>query len=94
VFISEYYKKKLFGQPEPNFFSMVEENTNNIPQISMEQSEILMANFIEGELKEAIMQMQHNKAPGPDGLPAEFLPSFFGSHQRGHNGYVCSATNM
>jgi hypothetical protein len=76
VFIREYYKK-LFGQPEPNFFSMVEENTNDILQISTEESEILTTNFTEEEVKEAIMQMQRNKAPGPDGLPAEFYQVFW-----------------
>jgi hypothetical protein len=77
VFISEYYKNKLFRQPEPNFFSMVEENTNDIPQILTEESEFLTANFTEVEVKEAIMQLQRNKAPGPDGLPAEFYQVFW-----------------
>jgi hypothetical protein len=42
-----------------------------------EESEILTANFTEVEVKEAIMQLQRNKAPGPDGLPAEFYQVFW-----------------
>ena len=30
------------------------------------------APFTEKEVFDAIMQMKHNKAPGPDGFPAEF----------------------
>jgi hypothetical protein len=33
--------------------------------------------FIENEVKEAVFQMKHNKAPGPDGFPAEFYQIFW-----------------
>jgi hypothetical protein len=32
----------------------------------------LIAPFYEEEVHEALFQMEHNKAPGPDGFPAEF----------------------
>ena len=51
---------------------MVESVTDDIPQISTEENEILVANFSENEVHEAIMQMENNKAPGPDGFPAKF----------------------
>jgi len=33
--------------------------------------------FSENEIREAIFQMEHNKAPGPDGFPAEFYQHFW-----------------
>jgi hypothetical protein len=45
---------------------------DDIPQISREDNEILTADFIEKEVYDAVMQMKKNKAPGPDGFPAEF----------------------
>jgi hypothetical protein len=36
------------------------------------ENEILMAPFTKEEVFEAISQMELNKAPGPDGFPAEF----------------------
>src|SRR4051794_13449288 len=33
VYITEYYRK-LFGDPEPNVHSMMEEHDHNIPQLS------------------------------------------------------------
>jgi hypothetical protein len=76
VFISEYYKK-LFGAPEPNFFSMEEAVTSDMPQISSEENNILTAEFNEKEVYDAISQMEHNKSPGPDGFPAEFYQKFW-----------------
>jgi len=37
----------------------------------------LTADFIEKEVRNAIFQMKHNKAPGPDGFPAEFYQVFW-----------------
>jgi mannosylglycoprotein endo-beta-mannosidase len=50
----------------------VEENNEDIPQLSVEESNILTANFDIEEVKEAVMQMERNKAPGPDGFQVEF----------------------
>ena len=33
--------------------------------------------FSEREIREAVFQMEHNKAPGPDGFPAEFFQFFW-----------------
>jgi hypothetical protein len=38
---------------------------------------MLTAGFTEDEFFEAISEMEHNKAPRPDGFPAEFY-NFFG----------------
>jgi hypothetical protein len=45
---------------------------HDIPQISPNENEILTTPFTEEEVFEAISQMEHNKAPGPHGFPAEF----------------------
>jgi hypothetical protein len=71
-FISEYYKK-LFGAPVQNGFSLCENSLSDIPQIS---SVILTSDFTEEDVFEAISQMKHNKASGPDGFPAEFYKNF------------------
>ena len=51
--------------------------THDIPQISAEENAILTAAFSENEVFEAISQMEKNKAPGPDGFPAEFYQNFW-----------------
>jgi hypothetical protein len=33
---------------------------------------MLIQSFSEEEVRKAVFQMEHNKAPGPDGFPAEF----------------------
>ena len=49
----------------------------NIPQISNEENLIITEAFNEEEVFEAIDQMEYNKAPGPDGFPAEFYKTFW-----------------
>jgi mannosylglycoprotein endo-beta-mannosidase len=49
----------------------------DIPQLSVEENNILTADFTEKEVHDAIMQMEKNKAPGPDGFPAEFYQKFW-----------------
>jgi hypothetical protein len=44
--------------------------------LSFEENNILIADFAEEEVLEAISQMEHNKAPGPDGFPTEFYQTF------------------
>jgi hypothetical protein len=76
VFITEYYKK-IFGAPVPNNFSMVEDFDNDIPKLSPKECAILIDNFTEKEVFEPVSQMEHNKAPGPDGFPAKFYQKFW-----------------
>jgi hypothetical protein len=45
---------------------------DDIEQVSHEENELLTRSFSMDEVWEAIFQMEHNKAPGPDGFPAEF----------------------
>jgi hypothetical protein len=75
VFISEYYKG-LFGAPNINHFTLMEDRIEDIPQLSSEEKELLSTDFTELEVMEAIMEMKKNKASGPDGFPAEFYQVF------------------
>jgi hypothetical protein len=55
----------------------MEDRIEDIPQLSSEEKELLSADFTELEVMEAIMEMKKNKAPGPDGFPAEFYQVFW-----------------
>jgi hypothetical protein len=74
-YITNYYKY-LFGSPEEGNFSMNETRIDDIPQVSMEENGLLTAPYSEDEVKKVVFQMEHNKAPGPDGFPAEFYQNF------------------
>jgi hypothetical protein len=39
-------------------------------QLSQQENDLLTRPFTMEEVQEAIFQMEHNKAPGPDGFPA------------------------
>jgi len=75
--ITNYYKS-FFGSPEQSEISLMEDQILDIPQVSPEENDILVADFTESEVREAIFQMENNKAPGPDGFPAEFYQVFGG----------------
>jgi hypothetical protein len=75
-YITNYYKG-LFGSPDEGNFSMDETRTDDIPQVSVAENDLLIAPYSEDEVKEAVFQMEHNKAPGPDGFPAEFYQNFW-----------------
>ena len=76
VFITNYYKD-LFGSSQRNNFSLDESKINDIPQITEEENKLLTEMFTEKEVREAIFQMNHNKASGPDGFPTEFYQIFW-----------------
>jgi hypothetical protein len=56
---------------------MIDTENHDIPQLSADENRILTANFFENEIHDAIMEMEKNKAPGPDGFPAEFYQKFW-----------------
>jgi hypothetical protein len=56
----------------------MEDQISDIPQVSPEENESLIADFTENEVREAIFQMEHNKAPRPDGFPTELYQVFWG----------------
>jgi hypothetical protein len=75
-YITNYYEE-LFGKPERNNFSMDESLVEDVPQITLEENEALVAEFSEKEVRDAIFHMKHNKALGPDGFLAEFYQVFW-----------------
>jgi hypothetical protein len=75
-YITKYYKN-LFGKSQVISLTLNESLVEDIPQITNMESELLVAEFSEKEVREAIFQMKHNKAPGPDGFPAEFYQVFW-----------------
>ena len=42
-----------------------------------QENELLIEQFSESEVRAAIFQMEHNKAPGPDGFPPEFYLEYY-----------------
>ncbi|WVZ92292.1 LOW QUALITY PROTEIN: hypothetical protein U9M48_038369, partial [Paspalum notatum var. saurae] len=50
---------------------------DDIPQVSPQENDLLSAPFTVEEVRAAIFQMEHNKAPGPDGFPPEFYQIFW-----------------
>jgi hypothetical protein len=59
-----------------NNISLDEEIIQDITQVSPSENEFLTAPFTIEEVKEAIFQMEKNKAPRPNGIPAEFYQKF------------------
>ena len=55
-----------------NNFSLLESENHDMPQLSSQENEILTARFTEEEIHDAIMQMEKNKASGPDGSLLNF----------------------
>jgi hypothetical protein len=74
-YIMDYYKN-LLGPSNGGHFSLEEDRRSDIAQISPEDNENLTSIFTEQEVKEAIFQMKHNKAPGPDSFLAHFYQIF------------------
>jgi hypothetical protein len=54
-----------------------ETRTEDIPQVSIEENDLLTAEYSKDEVRKAIFQMEHNKASGPDGFPTEFYQTFW-----------------
>src|SRR3954470_20093874 len=63
--------------PGDDILSMDKTRTEDITQVSNEENTFLNSPFTEEEIKKAVFQMEHNKAPRPDGFPAEFYQHFW-----------------
>ncbi|WVZ88927.1 hypothetical protein U9M48_035394, partial [Paspalum notatum var. saurae] len=75
-YITKYYKN-LFGHPKTSDVVLDENRIDDIPQVSLQENVLITAPFTSDEVRAAIFQMEHNKAPGPDGFPPEFYQVFW-----------------
>jgi hypothetical protein len=73
-YITSYYKH-LFGPPKNTSFSLNEARVDDIVQVSQEENHLLIRPFTIEEVREALFQMEHNKAPSPNGFWTEFYQS-------------------
>jgi hypothetical protein len=74
--ITNYYKN-LFGPPKGSSIVLDEHQVQDIPQVSNLENEFLTDIFSKSEVRAAVFQMEHNKAPSPDGFPPEFYQVFW-----------------
>lgn len=74
--ITNYYKN-LFVQPDETQITLVKSQTDDIPQVIETENKLLTTDFTEAEIKEAVFQIEHYKAPGTDGFPAKFYQVFW-----------------
>ena len=79
ICIDSYGRDIIFGPPEENNFRLDETRKDDIPQVTDLKNEAFVERFTEEEVRKAIFQMEQNKAPGPDGSPAEFYQAFWGT---------------
>jgi hypothetical protein len=75
-YITQFYED-LFGPSKENHLTLNENRTDDITQVSQSENEFLTAPFTEKEIRDAIFDMEPNKAPGPDGFLAEFYQKFW-----------------
>jgi hypothetical protein len=50
---------------------------DDIPKVSPQENVILISPYSEEEIRKAVFQMEHSKALGPDGFPAEFYQTLW-----------------
>jgi hypothetical protein len=67
------YYKNLFGPSDGDNFLLDQDLRPEEEQVSISESENLTREFTKAEIKEALYQMEKNKAAGPDGFPIEFF---------------------
>jgi hypothetical protein len=69
--------KNLFGPSVNHNIVLDETHIGDIPQVSALENEFLIDEFLESKVRAAVFQMEHNKAPGPDGFPPDFYQVFW-----------------
>ena len=67
------YYKTLFGPANNNVLPLEQSFWDDVTSLSLEDNELLCKPFSEGEIKEALFQMEKNKVAGTDGIPIEFF---------------------
>lgn len=69
------YYKKLFGPAEDRKIPLNPSLFENVEKLPEDDNRDLCRPFTEEEIKNALDQMEHNKAAGPDKIPIEFYQS-------------------
>ena len=69
------YCQSLFGAPDEGNFTL--DGTYDIPQVTVEEYDILTTPLSNEDVRPAVFQMEINKALGPDGFLAEFCQNFW-----------------
>lgn len=90
--ITSYYKF-LFGPPKDSIVQLDWTHQEDIPQVTYLENQVLTEEFSEEEVKNAIWQMTHNRALGPDEFLAEFYSIFWEVLKR-FNGDVMTFTKV
>ncbi|WVZ64075.1 hypothetical protein U9M48_013645, partial [Paspalum notatum var. saurae] len=65
------------SETENALLTQNKEEIEDIQQVSETENALLIVLFTEEEIKEVVFQIEHNKAPSPDGFPAEFYQKFW-----------------
>lgn len=60
-----------------NSLSFDESRIDDIPQVTEAENDFVTAPFSEEEVRAVVFGMESNKAPSPDGFPAEFYQKFW-----------------
>jgi hypothetical protein len=71
------YYKDLFG---PSNISTIHMNNMNMKRLSDEGRYSLTVPFTLEEIHKGVINLKHNSALGPDGLPADFFSGFLGHY--------------
>ena len=71
---TEYYKN-LFGPAPGNIFSTKQSLWETNEVVNSQDNEDLCKPFTEVEINDALLEMETNKAAGPDAIPIEFYQS-------------------
>jgi hypothetical protein len=69
------YCKGLFSRSEESLITLDARRTEDIPQVTEEEN-LILVEFTQDEVRKAVFQMEHNKAPRPDGFSVEFYQVF------------------
>lgn len=67
----------MYGELEENSFTLDKSRNFDIPRVTQTENDPLIAPFIEKEVTKAIFDIEHNKAPNPDGFSTEFYQKFW-----------------
>jgi hypothetical protein len=67
----------LFGPANGNVFELDPDLWSAEEKVTEQENEELTKPFLEEEIRDALFQMERNKAAGPDGLPIEFFQKYW-----------------